>query len=133
MNQNRYFLREPTRTTPYVKVNFSTGEFDIKGRSSPENTLAFYEPIFKAILHLKKFEAEDITANFSMLYFNTSSARCFFMIIKLLKKLKDSGKNVIINWYADEDDEDMQETGLDYQEIVDIEFNIHLVDESQLT
>jgi hypothetical protein len=26
----------------------------------------------------------------------------------------------------------MQETGMDYQEIVEIEFNIHLVDESQL-
>jgi hypothetical protein len=132
MERNEYFLREPSRTTPYAKVNFATGEMEIRGRSCPENTLEFYEPIFTAIKKLSNNNIENVTANFRMLYFNTSSARCFFMIIKLLKKLKESGKNVIINWYADEDDEDMQETGMDYQEIVEIEFNIHLVDESQL-
>lgn len=132
MDNSEYFLREPSRTTPYVKVDYNTGEMTLKGRSSPENTIGFYDPVFKAIDRLATHKPEKVTANFRMLYFNTSSARCFFMIIKLLKKLKNTGHDVIINWYADEDDEDMQETGMDYQEIVEIPFNIHLVDESEL-
>ena len=132
MERKTNFLIEPAKNTPYVNVNYQEGVLSIKGRSSPENTLEFYNPVFEAIEKLIDSPKIELTANFRMLYFNTSSARCFFMIIKLLKKLKNNGKNIVINWYADEDDEDMQETGEDYQDIVNIPFNIHLVEEGKL-
>jgi hypothetical protein len=53
-------------------------------------------------------------------YFNTSSSKCLVEIFRKLEQLQDSGKNVLINWFYEEDDEDMQESGEDFQEIIDI-------------
>ncbi|SNS91661.1 protein of unknown function [Ekhidna lutea] len=118
------YIREATRTTPYACVNFQAGKIELQGRSSPENTMEFYEPFIRAITMIGKLNKEKIEADFKLMYFNTSSARCIYLIVKQLKRLEDSGKNVVINWYAEEDDEDMLETGMDFQDIVDINFNI---------
>ncbi|MEQ9466037.1 MAG: DUF1987 domain-containing protein [Ekhidna sp.] len=118
------FITESTRTTPYTCVNYSNGKVDVKGRSSPENTMEFYDPFIKAIALLKETGQPKIEANFRLIYFNTSSARCIYLIIRELKTLEEHGKKVTINWFAEEDDEDMVETGLDFQDIVDIDINI---------
>lgn len=124
------FLIKSTPSTPQVLVNYSEGIVDIQGKSSPENTLEFYQRVFKAIAYFKRRETEGITANFQFVYFNTSSARCIFMMIKELKKLEDLGRKVTINWFVEDDDEDMMETGLDFQDIVDIDFQIQFVQTS---
>lgn len=125
------YLLEPTKMTPYVLVNYNKGVIYIKGRSSPENTLEFYEQVFEAIAAFEFEEQETITANLEYLYFNTSSARCIYLILSELTKLKDLGKKVIVNWFAEENDEDMVETGQDFQDIVDLEFNIRKTTKAQ--
>jgi len=50
------------------------------------------------------------------------------MLVRELKKLEDFGKEIIINWLVEEDDEDMVDTGLDFQDVVDINFNIQFVE-----
>jgi len=111
-------------------MNYTDGSIYIKGKSSPENTPEFYNPVFKAISDFQFADRKDITANLQYVYFNTSSARCIYMILTKLKKLQDLGKNVTVNWYAEEDDEDMIETGMDFQDIVDIHLNIELIEVS---
>lgn len=120
------FITESTKNTPYVCVNYTNGIIDVKGRSSPENTMEFYNPFIKAIALLQNAKTPNVEANFKLIYFNTSSARCVYLIIKELKTLENKGKKVTINWFAEEDDEDMVETGLDFQDIVDIEINIQM-------
>ncbi len=124
------FKCESTRTTPYASVNYQAGKIELSGRSSPENTMEFYEPFLRAIAAMRIAKQQTIQADFKLMYFNTSSARCIYLIIKQLKKLQSYDKRVSINWYAEEDDEDMLETGMDFQDIVDIEFNIIMVENS---
>ena len=88
--------------------------------------MEFYEPFIKAISLLRSAETSEVEANFKLIYFNTSSARCMYLIMKELKAIENMGKKVTINWFAEEDDEDMVETGLDFQDIVDIEINIQM-------
>ncbi|WP_436518034.1 DUF1987 domain-containing protein [Ekhidna sp. To15] len=117
------FITESTKTTPHASVNYRSGKIELSGRSSPENTMEFYDPFIKAIVLMSRLKRPKIEANFKMVYFNTSSARCIYLVVKVLKKLQDCGKQISINWYADEDDEDMIETGMDFQDIIGIKFN----------
>ena len=62
-------------------------------------------------------------ANFKFEYFNTSSSKCLFDIFRKLNIVKESGFDLSINWYYEEDDEDMLEAGEDYADLLGIEFN----------
>ncbi|WP_420576418.1 DUF1987 domain-containing protein [Ekhidna sp.] len=125
------YITEATRTTPMTCVDYKTGRVMVKGRSSPENTMEFYDPFLAAISELGESDHRDIKASFKLIYFNTSSARCIYLIVKELKMLMEKGKNLTINWYAEEDDEDMIDTAMDFQDIIGIEFNIKIFSSSE--
>ena len=69
-------------------------------------------------------ESENgITANIAFEYFNTSSSKCLFDLFKKLGKLENDDRDLNINWFYEEDDEDMMEAGEDYSDLLDLEFN----------
>ena len=45
-------------------------------------------------------------------------------IFKKVNALFNDGLNVAINWYYEEEDEDMQEAGEDYSDLLDVPFEI---------
>ncbi len=120
------YIKKATRTTPFTCVDYKSGRVMIKGRSSPENTMEFYDPFLEAISALDKSGNQRILASFKLIYFNTSSARCIYLIVKELKSLLEKGKEIKINWYAEENDEDMIDTAEDFQDIIGIDFNIKM-------
>jgi hypothetical protein len=60
-------------------------------------------------------------------YFNTSSSKCILDIFKRLGVLPKNGKKIEVTWYYEEDDEDMQEAGEDYSDILGLPFTIKQV------
>jgi len=62
--------------------------------------------------------------NVQLEYFNTSSSKCILDVFKKLEAIHKSGNEVIINWYYEEDDEDMLEAGEDYESIIRIPFKM---------
>ena len=90
------------------------------GRSSPENSIQFYEPILTALA--SEIQAEKVDVRIKMEYFNTSSSKCLYDVLKEMKRLEQNGKQVMIRWYYDEDDEDMMEAGEDYSDLLDLRF-----------
>ncbi len=118
---------EGTKTTPTIQFDPNNGYLLLEGRSSPENSLVFYEPLFEAIKNTEKNEAFNV--DIKLVYFNTSTVRCLNLLLQLFSQKKDLGAEVLINWYAEEDDYDMVEMGEDLQEISELEFNMVLVDE----
>jgi hypothetical protein len=62
-------------------------------------------------------------------YFNTSSSKCILDLFKQLEKLNQQNTEVKINWYYEEDDEDMAEAGEDYDAIIDLPFKMIEVEE----
>ncbi|WP_258102548.1 DUF1987 domain-containing protein [Marinoscillum sp. MHG1-6] len=118
-------LIEPTQTTPFVKIDSDEGLISFKGKSSPENSLGFYHPIIDKIKVLFADTDKPINANFSFRYFNTSSSKCLFDLFKALRQMMiENGKEIIINWFYEEDDDDMMETGEDFSDLLDIDFNL---------
>ena len=56
-------------------------------------------------------------------YFNTASSKMLLEIFEHFKAMFDAGNKVVIDWYYQEDDEDMQDAGEDYADIVEVPFN----------
>lgn len=120
---------EPTRVTPLVNFNPEEGFLEIKGRSSPENSILFYQKIIDNLDEYANSGKSEFTANFSFEYFNTSSSKCLFDLFKKISLIKEKGVNLIINWYYEEDDEDMMEAGEDYADLLGLEFNYLEIEE----
>jgi len=110
---------QPTRITPAVLLDTARGIFKMYGRSSPENSMQFYEPI---ISKLSEMQGDKVDVRIKMEYFNTSSSKCIYDLLKEIKKLDNKGKQVMVRWYYDEDDEDMFEAGEDYSDLIDLPF-----------
>ncbi|MEM7298694.1 MAG: SiaC family regulatory phosphoprotein, partial [Bacteroidota bacterium] len=63
-----------------------------------------------------------VITHFIQTYFNTSSSKCIYDILKEIKFLKERGKNVRVRWYYEQYDEDMMEAGEDYSDLLDLPF-----------
>lgn len=115
---------EGTTKTPTILFDVESGLLEIKGRSIPENSTEFFKPLMEALKHYHANINKTIQVDFQLEYFNTSSSKCILDILKLLAVIKKSGGSVLINWHYEEDDEDMLESGENYQDIVNIPFNM---------
>ncbi len=120
---------EGTTKTPAISFNADTGVIEIKGRSIPENSIEFYRPLVDWLEEYGGSPKEQTTVNIQLEYFNTSSSKCILDVFKKLESIKKQRNNVVINWYYEEDDEDMLEAGEDYESIIRIPFKmIEIVD-----
>jgi hypothetical protein len=117
---------EGTPKTPTVNFIASEGTLEIKGRSIPENSIEFYKPLIDWIEKYAAAAQDTTSVNIQLEYFNTSSSKC---ILDLFKKLEAINKSITINWYYEEDDEDMLEAGEDYEAIINIPFKMIEVEE----
>lgn len=120
---------EGTNKTPEVSFDYDAGAFQIKGRSIPENSIEFYKPLFEWLDTYMQTPKGKTNLDVRLEYFNTSSSKCLVEIFRKLESIQGSGYEVIINWYYEEDDEDMQESGEDFQEIIDVPIVMNMVQE----
>ena len=117
---------EGSAKTPTVKFE-GLGKLLIKGRSIPENSIEFYKPVIDWIGSYGGAPEGITEVNVQLEYFNTSSSKCILDVFKKLENL--TGTEVKVNWYYEEDDEDMLEAGEDYQAIIDLPFKMIEVEE----
>lgn len=115
-----------TITTPYVLMEPETGIIRIEGRSIPENVIDFYQPILNWMDEYLKNPLAKTEAHLKLEYFNTSSSKRLFDLMKKIEAIaKHSPKQAIINWYYEEDDEDIYFAGSDYKALITkISFNL---------
>lgn len=116
------FRIHSTDVTPYVEFRNKTGFMKVEGKSSPHSSLEFYHPI---IMHLREFKPEKptFTAVFKMDYFNTSSSKCLYDLFRELARHERAGTHVDIQWHYHRWDQDMLETGEDFEDAVGLHFH----------
>lgn len=120
---------EGTSKTPTVVFDSQEGFLELKGRSIPENSIEFYKPIVESLNDYSDGPKETTKVNIQLEYFNTSSSKCILDLFKKLESIHKAGNEVIINWFYEEDDEDMLEAGEDYEAIIDLPFEMIEVEE----
>jgi hypothetical protein len=124
------FVLENTKSTPYVEFSSEHDKLIFKGESYPENAYGFYEPIYELIdEYFTNFE--KLTVDFQLSYINTSSIKCLIILFDKLNINYKNGKNVIINWYYDEDNGFDYDMGQDFKMDIDIPFNFISINEEE--
>lgn len=113
----------PTRITPLIYFDPDKALLELRGKSSPENSVQFYRRLLIVLERYAQYGTKDITANFKLEYFNTSSSKCLFDAFERLLKAHQNGLTLTINWYYEEYDTDMLESGEDYSDLLDFKFN----------
>jgi len=111
-----------TDDTPSVTLDPDNDIFEISGRSLPEDVAAFYEPILDWLDRYAEEATGKTIFNFKLVYFNTASSKLILDILLKLEEMYESGKDIMIKWHYPDDDEDMEEAGEEYADIVEVPF-----------
>ncbi len=111
-----------TDDTPSVTLDAQNEIFEISGRSLPEDVAAFYEPILDWLDRYAEEPNDKTVFNFKLVYFNTASSKLILDILLKLEEMHEDGKEILIRWHFPEDDEDMEEAGEEYADIVEVPF-----------
>jgi hypothetical protein len=120
-------------SSPEIILSPDERIFIISGISSPEDVREFYYPVLGWMKSFSDDLLKDpkpvynsespLKLQINLSYFNSSSAKFLYDIIMELKKLRENGIPVIVEWQYDADDNDMKEAGLDFSYMADMEFS----------
>jgi hypothetical protein len=114
-------LLEGTAKTPEVKFSIDPISMSLSGRSIPENSIEFYKPLLDWVDQSIQSHDEVVCISVKLEYFNTSSSKC---LMDLFKRIEKAAPMASVDWYYEEEDEDMLEAGEDYDAIIDIPFRL---------
>lgn len=107
-----------TEQTPSIRFNTKKSVLEISGKSIPEDAMAYYKPVMEWISEYRKEVNTSITLVIKFDYFDTPTAKVLFDILTALEKIEGSS----VLWMYAESDQDMEESGLDFAELVNIPF-----------
>jgi len=118
---------EATDDCPNVILDKDKNTFKLSGKSLPENVSAFYDPIIEWLTDYAKEPLKKTSFDIILEYFNTASSKLILDIFMLLENIQENGSEVEINWHYASYDEDMKEAGIEYSEMVELKFNLILI------
>ena len=99
--------------TPYIKLDKESCKLTIIGKSYPEDASLFYTPLVEEIETCKKdLKESKITIKIALEIMNSVSTKYLFQVIK---EIYESAKETVIDWYYEEEDEDMEEAGENFK------------------
>lgn len=116
-----------TDRTPEVDFRFDEGYLKLSGRSITENPTKFYNELAGYLEEYVRNAQPSTVFKVILEYFNTSTSKCLADMFKQLAKIHLNGNQVLVEWYYEEEDEEIKDSGKDYQDIFDIPFEIKLI------
>jgi hypothetical protein len=120
----RIIQYKPDGLKPGITLDISTNKFEIYGKSCPENVVEFYQPVIDWLDQYIENPLSESIFEFRLQYYNTASSKVLFIIMQKLETIHHSGKDVLIKWYFPEDDEALQEAGEEYDDLIDVPFEL---------
>jgi len=114
----------PTKNTPQIILD-PKGTIKLTGRLIPENAEDFFKPIEEWINEYFKNPAEITSVEICIEYINSAGTKYLLDIIHKITHihLKKNRKKFVINWFYNDEDEDMLEKGTFLSSDLDIPFN----------
>ncbi|MEQ9305185.1 MAG: SiaC family regulatory phosphoprotein [Marinoscillum sp.] len=97
----------------------------VTGRSTGLEILPAYRNLIdKAEEHLQNNRQLNCYFNYQVI--NASTTKLLFNLFSTLNKYAKNGKNVVIYWLVQEDDEDLIDVGLDFKNAFELDFKIQI-------
>jgi len=117
--------REKTATTPYVLIDEAKGYIRFEGRSYLEDILGFFAEINEWLVEYLSTASASLTFDCELEYFNSSTTKVLYNMLRLMDKAAAGGAKVTVNWIAAEDNDMVVECGEDFSdEMEHMKFNL---------
>jgi len=120
---------EPQGLKPGITLDITNDIFEVYGKSCPENVVEFYQPIMDWLDEYKEYALDKTVFEFRLQYYNTASSKVLFIIMQKLEAVYETGKDVLIKWIYPEDDEALEEAGEEYDDLIDVPFELIATEE----
>jgi hypothetical protein len=111
----------PTNKTPEVFLD-PVGKIKITGRAIDESPTKFSDQLTSWIDAYLLNPAETTDVTIALEYMNSYNSIILAYVLKNLAQVKQKSKKLIVNWYIEEDDDDLLERG----KYISSNFNIHI-------
>ena len=118
------YIIEGTEDSPQITLDLNANIMEISGRSLPEDVNTFYEPTLSWLEEYSKNPLPSTSFNFKLTYFNTASSKVILDILTQFEEMIEEGHQVLVRWHFPDEDEDMQEAGEEYADMVDVPFEM---------
>lgn len=116
--------REKTNNTPYILIDEEKSYMKIEGECYLEDIISFFGEINDWLEKFLASEFSVFTFDCALIYFNSSTTKLLYNILRALDEAAGEGKRVVVNWFP-EDDDMIVECGEDFREEMEyLEFNI---------
>jgi len=114
----------PDGYLPGIILDRDSGKFEISGKTCPEDAIEFYDPVFNWLDEYSENPLNETVFDFRLTYFNTVSSKILMMIMLRLEEISENGNDVKVRWYYPEDDEDLEEAGEDFENMLEVDFEL---------
>ena len=119
-------IQEELKNCPGIVYFPENNKLEIIGRSIPENPELIFRRLDDWITgHFEKHNGLEVYIQLE--YINSGSSKYLYEILKRLTGFGRSGKNVILKWFYEEDDEAMLELGEHYRDTAGIPLEIDMI------
>lgn len=115
-------IKAPKIDTPRIEFNKKTGILLIEGKSFPPDVTSYFKNVVDWLKEYAKNPAKKTIMKLKLDYFNTASSKVIMDILYKMEEMYANGFDVLIQWYYPDDDEDMMETGKEYDELIKVPF-----------
>lgn len=119
-----------TDYTPDIVLDIDAKELSFRGECRPENVSNFFTPIIAWFEALKTQQpiTDRIPVTFNLDYFNSSSAKYIMDLFFIIRDINtDFNYNLEIVWEYDEDDEDVYDAGVEFEDLSGVKFTFKAV------
>ena len=113
---------EQTDDSPMVVLDPPNQYFEISGKSLPEDAVDFYQPIIDWFQAYREEPLVKTVFNLKLVYFNTASSKLLMDMMIIFEEMVEEGHEVLIRWHSHQKDEDMQEAGKEFEEMIAVPF-----------
>ena len=111
------FVREKTKSTPWIRLDPEQHYLEISGESYPENAAAFYSPMLEWLeTYLQELDNGSVRVDIELIYFNSSSSKVFMNFFDMLEDAAQKGVTVQVSWKYHKDNDTALECGEEFQE-----------------
>jgi len=119
------FFIERTSLTPLIR--FKEGRLDIEGLSMPKSSIEFYKPLLDYLEKYSKNPLESTKVNIKLDCFSATSSKSLLDVFRKFEEIHKTKRDVVINWYYKENDENILAAGEDYQSIIRLPFKMIII------
>jgi hypothetical protein len=112
---------------PVIQVKDRLKKIEISGYSRMTNPSEYYDQMIQLLENYYAQFKKTLIIDFRFEYINTASTKWIYQMLVTLQQTVRSEGIVEINWYYEEDDETIQETGEVFRSTLKLPFHLKVI------